>query len=344
MKNIKNIKGLLIFFLFLIMASFVFFILLTIDSSKLKTNGSRLSKSVELIRTLGLIERSSEFRNLGQSSDFLQPHFEILVKALETNLDLEGHSLTNSEKIEIVSALARSRQKDNFPTSIILSQLKSDNLALKKEALLALKRQSSVLESVEDALSILCNEDRDSDISIYACVLIQALGGVLSKESSLRVESFSRNTLSLLVSFSQELKKEGENLELNLEKVRDVFYRVSLLGVDALELIDVLKEIASTEFPQEIRIASIRTISDVLRKDSSKEEGDVIQFLSSLMQYDPSYLVREEALISLAYIGTEVSLVHAKSYGHKFLKGEKKPKKIEPHPFRSWVLEKSKND
>lgn len=344
MKNVKNIKGLLIFFMCLIVASFVFFVLLTIDGTKIGRNGSRLSKSIELIRTFGLLERSSEFRNLGQSSDFLQPHFDILVNALETNLDLEGRSLTISERIEIISVLARSRQKDKSPTSLILSLLKSDNLLLKQEALLALKRQGSVLESVEDTLSILCNEDRDSDISIYACVLIQSLGAEMSQESSLRVQTFAQNTRTSLDSFYQELKSEGINFQLNLERVRDVFYRVSLLGEGAFELKDVLKELAESEIPQEIRIASIRSISDVLRKDNSKEERDVIQFLSSLMQYDSSSSVREEAIIALVYMGTEESLVHAKSYGHKFVKGEKKPKEVEPHPFRSWILENTQNE
>jgi len=113
---------------------------------------------------------------------------------------------------------------------------------------------------------------------------------------------------------------------------------MSLYGRLSENQVENLLQIAKHRSSLEIRISVINTLSDQIEVPDF-----VIEELASLMQYDPKYQVREEALLALRRIWTEKTLSQIHAYGHKFLNGEAKPDEANIHPFLRWALSQKNN-
>jgi uncharacterized protein YeaC (DUF1315 family) len=301
------------------------------SSSPTKTN-DELVHVIESVRTYGLNEKKSILREVGSTSSWLTEEIQLLKAALESGKDPGGMALTESQKQEIVYVLGRAGWHAQGGTSILLKTfIEAERDSLKKQALLSLMRIKSTPESVKEVLTPVCAES--AILSSHACAVLSNLGMSLDSSESMKVKELKSQTQEDF----NGLKKRGFHIRKESEEIRDVLYRISILGEVFSDHIDEIKGLFPPSGDEELKATALEVMRDITPGD----DDETISFISGLMQFGSTKKVREEALLTLIGIGSEQSLKLARTYGHKYIAGEPRPDPVDPHPFRSWVLEGS---
>lgn len=334
----------------LIVLSFAsFFYFLHFDPVKDSLENRDLVAAIQDVKMYGLNQKQSVIRRVGQEPKWLDPSIKVLYKALETGKESSGLELTESTKIEILSAIGGLASYGQSGTALILKVYKeAASRKLRDKALQTLVRVRSNIDSVAFVLQDECKKEVDKDIQkesrmeVQTCAALLNLGGVLETEQLQKVDQFQTDMINELDSLIPAIK-EDSTLSILSKLEKNLFY-IGVLGQRASIVLDPLIELLDPMNENEVKLVAINAIRDIVpgtgasTDDVSKSIEKAVSALSSSMQYDSSRTVREQALMSLVGIASEASLMQVRSYGHKYVKGETRPEPVVQHPFREWAF------
>ncbi|HMP47655.1 MAG TPA: hypothetical protein PKA63_03165 [Oligoflexia bacterium] len=339
-------KRLLLFLVSIIISAIIFLTLYVSSSSYMRLDDGSLAYLLEQVRTRTLKENTgSELRKIGINSERLDKKIFRLVDIL--SVPSETGNLSISQRREILNVIGQSGRASLSLTGVLLPFVaaEEEDMSVRKEAILALKRIRSVRESIQDVLIPLCENSTTNNLTdgildgsglrfgIYACALIVERGGEISSEKE--------NELAAAIRYleSDISKIPTADTEVTLDFTNPgLFFDLSMLGYRVEGVVPRLRNAFSHSVDNEIRVKLVQVLRDVVHED----DYETMQFISDIMQYDSEYRVREAALLVLIGLNSESSIKLAKSYGHKFLRGDIRPSRQEPHPFRKWALKKLK--
>ncbi len=318
----------------------IMFIHLTAEVPKTSVDGE-FSSLLEKVRTLGIKERMTEVRRIRTNSRWLKSDLSELIGYLELGQDNRGEPLTINQQISAIESIESAGREASGATSVIQKILaESESVKKKKVLLLTMIRIKSAEESVLESLNHICTlakNDADKELCLYRPLVKYRFGiaqELNDKNHFDELKTDLSTAIEKLVPDEKEVDSDFANHSFS-ETEDEIFFKSSLIGSLNDKAKNALYSIATSTYPTEKRIIALKTLLDQLELSD-----ELIMKISELMQYDNKYEIREAALLGLSRIDSEKGLTQVHAYGHKFLYGEPRPSKIEPHPFIKWVLNK----